>query len=84
MKNKVIQKIDNEIKPRKREKLEEEMSLNEELEHLLEMAVIGKSCGAFRMVVRANSPYRNTNITNWEQAINAYEDQRETFHPGQI
>ncbi len=144
MTNKKIQDFVKEFALRKKEKLEEEMPLNEELEHLWEMAVIGKSCGAFRMVVRsnesvtktepahvsvqetnswqfigkvllntakppinedeiitdpidlgepfdrkkclkwANSPYRNTNITNWEQAINAYEDQRETFHPGQI
>ena len=144
MSNKKIQDFVKEFAPRKKEKLKEELPLNEEMEHLWEMATIGKSCGAFRMVVRsnesvtktepahvsiqetnswqfigkvflntpkppknedeivtdpidlgkpfdrreclkwANSQYRNTNITNWEQAINAYNDQRETFHPGQI
>ena len=42
MKNKFIQKIDNEIRPRKKEKLEEELLLNEELEHLCEMANYSK------------------------------------------
>ena len=42
MKNKVIQNIVNEIRPRKREKLEEELPLNEELEHLQEMANYSK------------------------------------------
>ena len=42
MKNKVIQKIDNEIRPRKEAKLEEELSPNEELEHLWEMATVGR------------------------------------------
>ena len=42
MKNKVIQNIVNEIRPRKREKLEEEMPPNEELEHLQEMANYSK------------------------------------------
>ncbi len=39
MKNKFIQKIDNEIRPRKEAKLEKELSPNEELEHLQEMAI---------------------------------------------
>ena len=42
MKNKVIQNIVNEIRPRKREKLEEELPTNEELEHLCEMANYNK------------------------------------------
>lgn len=43
MKNRVIQNIVNEIRPRMETKLEEELSPNEELEHLCEMAVHCKS-----------------------------------------
>ena len=39
MTNQFIQNIVNEIKPQKREKLEEEMPPNEGLEHLQEMAI---------------------------------------------
>ena len=111
---------------------------------LQEMAVVGKNCGRFRMIVKsndsaskterphvsiqetngwniigkvfldsenapgkddtlemeppdvlkekdidafkewANAPYRNTNITNWQQAKNLWEDQLEALHPSQI
>ena len=40
MTSQFIQNI--EIKPQKREKLEEELSPNEELEHLWEMATVGR------------------------------------------
>ncbi len=42
MKNKFIQNIVNEIRPRKEAKLEEELPLNEEFEHLQEMANYSK------------------------------------------
>ena len=39
MTNKFIQNIDSEIKPQEKEKLEEELPLNEELEHLQDLAI---------------------------------------------
>ena len=42
----------------------------------------GKDIDAFKEW--ANAPYRNTNITNWQQAKNFWEDQLEAFHPSQI
>ena len=54
MSNKKIQDFVKEFAPRKKEKLEEELPMNEEMKHLQEMATIGKSCGEFRMVVRSN------------------------------
>ncbi len=42
----------------------------------------GKDIDAFKEW--ANATYRNTNITNWQQAKNLWEDQLEAFHPSQI
>ena len=65
MTNKFIQNIVNEIKPQKREKLEEEMPLNEELEHLWEMATVGRqdACKGLKNGMRLEiitSEYKNT------------------------
>ena len=65
MTNKFIQNIVNEIKPQKREKLEEELSPNEELEHLWEMATVGRqdACKGLKNGMRLEiitSEYKNT------------------------
>ena len=65
MANKFIQNIDSEIRPQKREKLEEEMPLNEELEHLWEMATVGRqdACKGLKNGMRLEiitSEYKNT------------------------
>ena len=58
MTNKFIQNIDNEIKPQKKEKLEEELLLNEEMEHLCEMAVHCKKEDQFGMeIVVGGTPW---------------------------
>ena len=42
----------------------------------------GKDIDAFKEW--ANATYRNTNITNWQQSKNLWEDQLEAFHASQI